>query len=197
MIIKVINELPKIILYEDVFTDEEIEDLSFENLEFKQSLVRIFDTDQFSTSHGRTNKTARLSDDKSKFIQKRVISIIDNNLQNISIDHYEPASVQRYISGQQYVPHYDFSNPINSNKNLRIATAIIYLNDNFTGGATRFPFLGKVIKPKKGSVLFFQYNYDNITNSLSYHGGDTVTSKTKYIVTVWIRRDPINDIKNL
>ena len=71
----------------------------------------------------------------------------------------------------------------------RILTMVIYLNDDFEGGATRFPKIDKNFKPKKYSgILFYPMNKNGDkchTNSL--HAGMPVTKGQKYIANVWIR----------
>ena len=63
----------------------------------------------------------------------------------------------------------------------RIATYIIYLNDNFEGGQTQF-FNDETcgIIPEKGKLMFFP------ANDLYTHRGDVVTQGAKYIMTGWM-----------
>jgi prolyl 4-hydroxylase len=72
-----------------------------------------------------------------------------------------------------------------------MATLIIYLNDDFSGGETTFDFLNIKVKPEKGSALFFNYDYNTNIKTKSKHGGLPVLEGTKYIITCWIREKPI------
>lgn len=194
MIIKTVNKLPNIVLYEDAFSDEELESLSFRTLEFKDSLGMSLVTFESEKTNSRTSDTAVFTDDKSRFINEKVLSLINDKIPNLRLEQFEKVQVQKYIAGEKYSPHWDFFN-VHTPKyeNDRIATAIVYLNDDFRGGYTSFPYLNKEIKPKKGSVLFFLYNYDDIKNKMTMHSGNPVEFETKYIASIWIRKNPINE----
>jgi prolyl 4-hydroxylase len=66
---------------------------------------------------------------------------------------------------------------------------VIYLNDDFEGGATRFSKIDKNFKPKKYSgILFYPMNKDgDKCHENSLHAGMPVTKGEKYIANVWIR----------
>jgi prolyl 4-hydroxylase len=71
----------------------------------------------------------------------------------------------------------------------RIVTMVIYLNDNFEGGATQFPKINKKFKPKKYSgILFYPMNKNgDKCHENSLHAGMPITKGQKYIANVWIR----------
>jgi prolyl 4-hydroxylase len=77
----------------------------------------------------------------------------------------------RYQPGQQFRRHRDQSYIRNSNE-ASYYTFMIYLNDNFEGGETRFDDL--VVAPKKGSALVF-YHYLE-------HEGMEVIEGVKYVL---------------
>jgi prolyl 4-hydroxylase len=77
----------------------------------------------------------------------------------------------RYQPGQEFKKHRDNSY-IRNNKEASYFTFMIYLNDNFTGGATTFKDI--VVKPKQGTALVF-YHYLE-------HEGSEVTEGTKYVL---------------
>ena len=68
---------------------------------------------------------------------------------------FEDSIVINYKEGQEYKPHYDGSGT--RTKNRRIS-AICYLNDVIEG-ETIFPKLDISVKPKMGSLLYFQYDF--------------------------------------
>ena len=71
-------------------------------------------------------------------------------------------------------------------------TFVLYLNDDFSGGFTEFPLLKTGFKPKKGSGIFFKYNYDDHKyNELTLHSGTPVIEGVKKIVTAWFRKNKI------
>jgi prolyl 4-hydroxylase len=112
-------------------------------------------------------------------------------------DNFENIQVVRYTKDGKYDPHYDGTECGEGTemreclKNQRMATLLIYLNDDFEGGETRFPNLNRSIKPKKGSAVFFWVS-DPKTGMLfkeTLHGGDPVLAGEKWIATQWIRRN--------
>jgi len=69
-------------------------------------------------------------------------------------------------------PHYDGSS----------TTTLVYLNNNYTGGGTRFPFIKKTHKPQDHpSGHYIHYNSNHM---LSFHTGLPVTEGTKYVLVI-------------
>jgi prolyl 4-hydroxylase len=114
---------------------------------------------------------------------------------NIPIENMEGTHVVKYQIGGEYKGHHDFFHPgegyyENEIKRggQRTKTALVYLNDDFTGGETEFPNISRMIKPLKGKLVIWdnmndagQLNYD------SFHAGLPVISGVKYIAVIWIR----------
>ena len=68
---------------------------------------------------------------------------------HVPVPAFEPPQILRYEVGQQFIPHYDFmdENSAGFRDELggygqRIATFLIYLNDDYEGGETNFPKIG-------------------------------------------------------
>ena len=103
-----------------------------------------------------------------------------------SFEQAEALLVLRYTAGQQYRPHLD---ALPGLQNQRIATALTYLNANYTGGATAFPAIGLEVKANRGDVLVFRnLAEDGSANPLSEHAGLPVVAGTKYVASRWIRQ---------
>jgi prolyl 4-hydroxylase len=109
---------------------------------------------------------------------------------------FEDIQIVRYGLNGKYDPHFDATECGNDigipcARNQRIATVLIYLNDGFDGGFTRFPNLDMSVKPKKGSAVFFWVSDATANTPFVYeetlHGGDPVTNGEKWIATQWIR----------
>lgn len=104
------------------------------------------------------------------------------------VDQGEPLQILRYGPGQQYKPHFD---AIAGLANQRIVTVIVYLNDGYEGGETRFGRTGLTIKGRKGdAILFRNVTPEGRADPLSEHAGLPVASGTKLIATRWIRGAP-------
>jgi prolyl 4-hydroxylase len=122
-------------------------------------------------------------------INRRIAAISKSD-----IDQGEPLAVLRYSPGQQYRPHHDC---ITGAANQRIKTAIIYLNQGYQGGATRFTANGLTISGKAGdAIVFLNTLPDGGADRHAEHAGLPVERGQKWIATRWIRagrHDPWND----
>jgi prolyl 4-hydroxylase len=99
-------------------------------------------------------------------------------------DHGEPLHMLRYSGGQEYRPHGD---ALPGSGNLRHWTAIMYLNDDYEGGETEFPFVDVKVRARTGDMLVFcNVNSSGHAEPLSRHAGLPVTRGKKYIATRWI-----------
>jgi prolyl 4-hydroxylase len=97
----------------------------------------------------------------------------------------EALQVLRYVPGQEYRPHFDW---LNQAPNQRLWTALVYVNDDYEGGATKFVRTGLEVRGKTGDVLLFSNAApDGHGDPLAEHAGLPVTSGTKYLATRWIR----------
>jgi prolyl 4-hydroxylase len=127
---------------------------------------------------------------------KRILNIV-SELTKLPVSNMESIQIVKYGIGGQYKLHHDFfhesesyAEDILKNGGNRVKTALIYLNDDFEGGATEFPNLNHTVIPAKGKMVI----WDNITinDELDYdsiHTGLPVTSGTKYIAVIFIRKE--------
>jgi prolyl 4-hydroxylase len=136
----------------------------------------------------------------AKYIKKRVSEVMTNSklapcFAGVSADkNFEDVQVVRYSQSGKYDPHFDATEcgndiGVQCVQKQRIATVLIYLNDDFEGGTTRFPNLNVTIEPKKGKALFFWVSDKDsrLVYNETLHGGDPVTRGEKWIATQWIR----------
>lgn len=93
---------------------------------------------------------------------------------------HEGYNVLKYKSGTEYGAHYD-----GSTSTHRCVSAIVYLNDEYTGGEVEFTNFNIKIKPKPGSLLLFPSNYAYT------HIAHPVQTGTKYAVVTWLHDQPI------
>lgn len=120
--------------------------------------------------------------------QDLVIHALDRRLAAVTgsrVEQGEPLTVLRYAPGQQYRLHHDC---LPGEANQRVVTAIIYLNDDYDGGATEFPAIGTQFRGKTGdAILFANTLADGQVDERSRHAGLPVTRGEKWICTRWIR----------
>lgn len=110
------------------------------------------------------------------------------------VGHGEPLAVLRYEPGQEYRAHLD---AITGATNQRITTLLVYLNDDYAGGETRFAEIDLVTKGRAGDALLFRnVGSDGRPDARTRHAGLPVTSGVKWLCSRWIRArdfDPVTD----
>lgn len=114
----------------------------------------------------------------------------------------ETPNLLRYEPGQEYRPHYDFFNPVTAEFQAeiatfgqRVATFLVYLNDDFEGGETDFPQAALRYRGPAGDALLFQnVRQDGSPDPLTLHAGLPPTRGHKWLLSQWIRdkAQPIN-----
>ncbi|CAM9646355.1 unnamed protein product, partial [Hapterophycus canaliculatus] len=75
----------------------------------------------------------------------------------------------------------------------RLGTLLLYLNDDFTGGQTDFPFVDVAVEPSAGDAIYFHSVRDADTmqpDERSAHAGLAVQGGDKWIATKWIHPLP-------
>ena len=143
----------------------------------------------------RKSKTCWLdkSDPVINTIIQRVCDIVKKPIENA-----EDLQIVKYDPNGYYNEHHDSCcddseecKEFLKGGGNRIVTMVIYLNDDFEGGATRFVNLEKDIKPDKYSgILFFPMNKNqDKCHNKSLHAGLPILSGNKYIANVWIREN--------
>ena len=188
---KVLNDHPYIEINHNFLDSEHSTYLYNHDWNFDRSSSYDFDTQQNKISQYRTSRTT-IDDGTCNFVVSKAVNLYKSRFPFLTTAHFETPQIQMYLQGEQYREHCDFFNypqtrPV---ENDRIATLIIYLNDDFLGGTTTFTQLGKTVSPKQGSVLFFQYDYKFEINYLTMHSGDPVVDGCKKIITLWMRNNP-------
>lgn len=107
----------------------------------------------------------------------------------------EPVQVLHYDPGQVFDRHYDFLDPAIpghaeeiARAGQRIATVLVYLNDDYAGGATDFPLARLSYKGKAGDALLFA-NLDaaGAPERRTLHAGTAPETGEKWLLSQWIR----------
>lgn len=133
-----------------------------------------------------------LSNEENKCVEtisKRIQEYIPLPLEN-----QEDLQIVKYDKNDFYKKHYDTPyhdfaiSKFNKFCGPRVATFLIYLNDDYTGGETEFIMINKKVKPKKGKAILF-YNIDVNLNLIpeSIHLGNKIIDGEKWIANKWIR----------
>jgi len=105
-----------------------------------------------------------------------------------TIEETEPLQIANYPKGGFFTSHTDFMNQDPNIRHFnrdRIATAILYVNDDYKGGTTFFETLDLHVYPKKGQILYYEYNPLKTSldiNMKTLHAGSKVEEGEKRIV---------------
>lgn len=132
----------------------------------------------------------------TQLVSRRIASAV-----GIPILNHEGTSILRYARGQEYRPHFDFIRPGPESEAFaaelavygqRIATVLIYLNEDYEGGETAFPLIERRFRGKPGDALIFW----NVTEGgeldrLTWHAGTPVTKGEKWLLSKWIRQKAV------
>ena len=147
--------------------------------------VSTVDKDRRVDEQIRKSETAWLSteDPIVRRVVERCVSRTDRPIENC-----EQLQVLRYKEGGHYNPHQDV---FYQDKNKRLYTFIIALNDEYEGGETAFPVINENYKLNAGDALFF-HTLDNygLDTSDALHGGQPVKSGEKWVCNLWVHKYP-------
>ena len=161
----------------------------------------IVEEDGSLTKHNvRTSYEVRLR----AGIRNIVVQAIEQRMATWShfpVENAEYPLVLHYQDSQSFEQHYDYFIPeefIMGEGPLefggqRIATQLVYLNEQFEGGETRFDRTEHVLTPERGMcMLFFNTSPDGNVDPYSRHTGVGVTAGEKWILSRWIREIPFD-----
>jgi len=112
-----------------------------------------------------------------------------------SVDCGELPTVLYYKPGQKYQPHLDVmpeeiaaSEVEVARGGQRVKTAVLYLNDTYSGGEIHFIRADKTLTPKKGAVVVYDNLLEDGTiDEQALHEGKAVTLGEKWVVSLPIR----------
>lgn len=109
--------------------------------------------------------------------------------------HGEALAVIVYRPGEEYRAHYDFILDSDGyaaedirRRGQRVATSLVRLNEEFTGGDTVFPRLSVRWTGQRGDALSFD-NVDPLgeLHKASLHAGEPVKEGVKVLASLWLR----------
>ncbi|XP_053967677.1 prolyl 4-hydroxylase subunit alpha-1 [Anastrepha ludens] len=187
-----LNHYPLLVLYYDVLSDAEIEIMRSLT---KNRIVRskIFGANESVVSRVRTSQAIFLPKTVHKILQ--TIDVRVEDMTNLNMNFAEDHQFQNYGIGGHYEQHYDWFDlslvrRIYFDKEMgnRIATVLFYLTDVEQGGGTAFPYLKRLLKPKKGAAAFwYNLHASGEKDQRTLHGGCPIIVGSKWVLNRWIR----------
>ena len=111
----------------------------------------------------------------------------------------EQTNVLHYATGQEFRRHYDFLDPALPGHlpelqkfGQRVATFLVYLNEDFSGAETEFGLLDKQFRCPTGGALYFHNVDSSLTpNRRTLHAGLPPSAGEKWLLSQWIRGRPL------
>ncbi len=115
------------------------------------------------------------------------------------MNQLEAFAVLSYAPGEEYGEHHDYLDPAIpayraeiARMGQRIATCLIYLNEDYEGGQTEFPQLGLSYRGRTGDALiFFSADQAGTPDPRTVHAGRPATSGHKWLLSQFIRNRPV------
>jgi prolyl 4-hydroxylase len=180
IVLRVLPKYREPIVVPNVLNEKECEHIKkVSNKELRASTVSMDSNLDKSVRNSETAWIQKGTDPVVDKVIEKCIKMTDKNVENC-----ESLQILKYKPGGFYKPHQD---AFKNEKNQRVYTFIIALNDEYEGGETKFPNLNKTYKLQKGDALFFHTlnNYNKMTEK-ALHGGNPVKSGEKWICNLWI-----------
>ena len=158
------------------------------------STIYDYTTGALRGDERRTSSAAMFSFDRTDLVIEMIRARIAATL-DLPLPRFEVSQVLHYAPGQEFKPHHDYFDPAAegfqqeiAERGQRVATFLIFLNDEFTGGETRFPTLGFNYRGRIGdAIAFASVDPDGQPNPRTLHAGLPPTSGEKWIFSQWIR----------
>ena len=150
-------------------------------------------TDTRGDARVRTSSTCDLGEIVDPFVYE--LDVRMSQALGIHWSYSEPNQGQKYLVGQEFKSHTDYFEPgtpeflpNTGERGQRTWTFMVYLNSTPEGGATRFPRLEKLFRPKQGmAVIWNNLTPEGTPNPYTLHHGMKPRRGEKYIITKWFR----------
>jgi prolyl 4-hydroxylase len=158
--------------------------------------AQVYDHDSglARSANVRTNSECHITADESDFVLLSVCARIAA-VTGLPVTAMEATTILHYTPGQRFEPHHDYLDTGSpgyakevARGGQRVLTFLLCLNDDYEGGETDFPMIGKRYKGHKGNALFFwNVEPDGQPDMRTLHAGLPPTRGEKWLLSQWIR----------
>jgi hypothetical protein len=136
----------------------------------------------FSEGRFKTKDRTMAMNEQDDTLKSLVLKYLDQ-IKTIVNDEF--LFVAEYAPGKYKPP---FKMPVHTDKEDREqfkTSAVLYFNNEFTGGEIYFPNIDFEYTPQKGDILIFPSGGKEFD-----HGVKKITSGSRYLMTMWMTDDP-------
>lgn len=192
---RVVSERPHVLVC-DGFVSPAVCDWLIERARPHLERARVYDLD---TGEGRIEEirsnTAHAFDLAGTDMVLVLLRERIARLAGLPVAGFEASQVLRYTPGQSFDWHVDFLDPATpghredlARRGQRIATCLVWLDDDHDGGETAFWAPDLKMKGRKGdAVLWANVTPDGRADPLSRHAGLPPTRGEKWVLSQWMR----------
>ena len=161
--------------------------------------ARVYDADTGGARQAsvRTNREHHYSIADSDMVLALIRSRIAR-VTGLQVPSMEASVVLHYTVGQEFMPHYDFLSTSLpgyakevAERGQRVLTFLLCLNQDYEGGETDFPALGRRYRGHTGNALFFwNVEPDGSPDRRTLHAGLPPKQGEKWMLSQWVRARP-------
>ena len=191
---QVVSDFPRIVVHEG-FLAPEVCDWLISRAKPNLARARVYEPSTgFHEAPVRTNTEFHIgtfdSDLFLMLLQHRIAAMT-----RVPLAGMEACTIMRYLPEEEFRPHVDYfdvDKPENARivaaEGQRVITFLVYLNEDYSGGETEFPYLRWRFRGHKGDALWFvNVNPDFSPNPRTLHAGLPPTAGEKWLFSQWAR----------
>ena len=192
---RILSASPRIATVEG-FASRELCDWLIARARPKLEPAKVYDRDTGGARSEavRTNSECHFSGEENDLLLL-ILRARMANVTELPIGAMEATAILHYTVGQQFLPHFDFLDTglpaiarQVAERGQRVLTFLICLNDDYEGGETEFPALGKRWKGHSGNALYFwNVEPNGAPDKRTAHAGLPPTRGEKWLLSQWIR----------
>jgi len=192
---RILSDAPWIRVFEGFATPAECRwVISAARNRLKPATVFVGETGELTQNRARTNSAIEFQVTDMDVVIETLRARV-SEATKLPLPFFEPTQVLHYSVGQQFSAHHDYLDPQNSalhgqiaRLGQRIATVLIYLDEDYEGGETSFPAIGLNYRGRTGDALLLaNVSRQGQVDPLTLHAGLPPTSGEKWIFSQWIR----------
>ncbi len=193
---KQLHQQPIVSTLHNVLDVMECSHLAVLSMPFLQPSKVISSSGEGKAIKGRTSMGTNFPPYRSDFVVNSIVRRL-SKIAGQAANTSEYLALLKYGEGQEYRVHpdyFDANEPglieLFEQGGQRIKTIVCYLNTVQKGGQTAFPDLGLTVSAVAGSGVFFENaDSEGVIYPQSRHAGLPIIEGSKWIVTLWFRKD--------